>query len=54
MVGYVDTGYEKFGFLDTDLSIPETKEPIGFDVVPMKSKGLNIVLHVVKVGATMF
>ena len=54
MVGYVETGYEKFGFLDTDLSIPDTKEPIGFDVVPMNSKGLNIVLQVAKVGATVF
>ena len=46
-------GYEENGFLDRDFSILETKELVGFDVVPMKSKGLDIVLQVVKVGATV-
>ena len=39
MVGYVETGYEETVFLDTNFSIPETKELIGLVVVPMKSRG---------------
>ena len=46
--------YEKTGSLDTDFSIPETKELVGLDVVPMNSKGSDISLQVVKVGATMY
>ena len=45
--------YEKIGSGDKDFSIPETKELVSLDVVPMKSKGSYIVLQVVKVGATM-
>ena len=43
--------YEKKGSLDKDFSIPETKELVGLDVVAMKSKDLDIVLQVGKVGA---
>ena len=42
--------YEKIGSLDKGFSILETKELVGLDVVPMKSKYLDIVLRVAKVG----
>ena len=45
--------YEKNGSLDKDFSIPETKDLVGLDVVPMKPKGFNIVLQVAKVGDTV-
>ena len=51
MVGYVETTYEVTGSLDTDLSIRETKELVGLVVVPMKSRGSDMVLQVAKVGA---
>ena len=51
MVGYVETGYEETGVLDTDFSIMETKELVGLVVVPMKSRVSNTLLLVVKFGA---
>ena len=39
--------------LNKGFSIQETKWLVGLDVVPMKSKGLDIVLQVAKVGATV-
>ena len=55
-VDTVDTmvDYEETGSLDKDFSIPETKELVGLDVVPMKSKGSNIAFQVTKVGAAMY
>ena len=46
-------GYEEIGSLDTEFPIPETEELVALDVVSMKSKGLNIVLQVVKAGASV-
>ena len=43
--------YGETGSLDKDLSIPETKELVGLDVVPMNSKDSDIVLQVAKVGS---
>ena len=44
-------GYEETGSLDMDFSILETKELVGLDVVPRKSKGSDMVLEVAKVGS---
>ena len=46
--------YGETGSLFKGLSILETKELVGLDVVPMKSKGSNIALQVTKVGVTMY
>ena len=51
MVGYAETGYEKTGSLDTDFSIVKTKELVSLVVVPMKSRGSDMVLEVMKVGS---
>ena len=48
MVGYGETGS-----LDKGFSIPKTKGLVGLDAVPMKSKSLDILLQVVKFGATV-
>ena len=53
MVGYAENGYEEIGFLDTNSSISKTKDLVGLDVVPMKSKGSDIVLDITKVVSTM-
>ena len=45
--------YGETGSLGKGFSILETKGLIGLDAVPMKSKGLDIVLLVANVGATM-
>ena len=37
-------GYEENGFLDTDFSIHGTKELVGLAVVPMRSRGSDMVL----------
>ena len=50
---YRMVSYEETAFLDMDFSIPKTKELVGLDVVPMKSKGSDIVLLVAKVGAVV-
>ena len=54
MVGYVETSYEEISCLDTDFSIPETKVLVDLAMVPMKSRGSNMVLQVMKVGDTIF
>ena len=46
--------YGETSSLDKGLSILETKELVGLDVVPMKSKGLDIALQFVKVVATLY
>ena len=45
--------YGETDSLDKDFSIPETKELVGLDLVPKKSKGLDIVLQVVNVGGNL-
>ena len=45
--------YRETGSLDKDFSVLETKELVGLDVVPTKSKGSYIVLQVKKVSATV-
>ena len=44
MVGYVEIGYEETSFQDMDFSIKETKELVGLVVVPMRSRGSDMVL----------
>ena len=46
--------YGETGSLDKGFSISETKGLVGLDVFPMKSKGSNIALQVVKFGATVY
>ena len=43
MVGYAETSYEENGSLDMDFSIPETKDLVGLAVVPMNSRGSDMV-----------
>ena len=43
----------KSGSLGKGFSIPETKGLVGLDAVLMKSKGLDIILQVAKVGSTV-
>ena len=45
--------YGEIGSLDKSFSVVKMKGLVGLDVIPMKSKGLNILLQVAKVGATM-
>ena len=45
--------YGETGSMDKGFSIPETKGLVGLDVVPMKSKGLDIALQFLKVVATL-
>ena len=45
--------YEKTHSLDTDFSILETKELVGLDVVPMKSKDSYIILEIEMFGSNV-
>ena len=47
-------GYEETGFLDTYFSILETKELVGLAVDPRKSRHLDMVLQVAKVGSIVY
>ena len=49
VLDYGETGSQDKGF-----SILDTKGLVGLDLVPMKSKGLDIALKVAKVGATLY
>ena len=46
--------YGETGSLDKGFSISKTKGLVVLDAVPMNSKGLEIVLQVAKVGATVY
>ena len=46
--------YGEIGSQDKGFSILDTKGLVGLDLVPMKSKGLDIALKVAKVGATLY
>ena len=46
--------YREIGSLDKGFSILETKGFVGLDAVPMNSNGLDIVLQVSKVSATVY
>ena len=45
--------YGKIGSLDKSFFVVKMKGLVGLDVIPMNSKGINILLQVAKVGATM-
>ena len=45
--------YGEIGSLDKSFSVMKMKGLVGLDVIPMNSKGINILLQVAKVGATM-
>ena len=49
VLDYGETGSQDKGF-----SILDTKGLVGLDLVPMKSKGLDIALKVEKVGSTLY
>ena len=46
--------YGETSSLDKGFSIPKMKESVVLDAVPMNSKGSDISLQVVNVGATMY